>query len=289
VRVEPEELYPTFDFPDFAERQLGVKGRPLLWNPAWPKFSTSEWIVTGTSLVTSVTAAIIGTSRSRPWIGGIGIDGDVRKALRLDSLQHRRTARDISDALLTLSLSYPMIDSILVAGWYRRSPDIAWEMTLMNLEVYMVVAGITSLAKLLGQRERPYGRSCGTIRPEATRDCNSDARYFSFFSGHSASSFAAAAVNCTHHHYLRLYGGGWGDVVSCVGGFTAAAVTASLRVMSDVHYFSDVAIGAAVGTLVGVGLPWLFHYRHGSRTRPGAHFVVRLVPMHLGAAAVGRF
>jgi hypothetical protein len=60
------------------------------------------------------------------------------------------------------------------------------------------------------------------------------------------------------------------DAVSCAGGYAVAATTATLRMVADVHYASDVLLGATVGTLVGYGVP-LLHYHvlgGGERLRP---------------------
>jgi membrane-associated phospholipid phosphatase len=37
----------------------------------------------------------------------------------------------------------------------------------------------------------------------------------------------------------------------------AAATTGTLRLVGDAHYFSDVFVGAVVGTAVGLGIPLL--------------------------------
>jgi membrane-associated phospholipid phosphatase len=60
--------------------------------------------------------------------------------------------------------------------------------------------------------------------------------------------------------------------------------------VSDVHYTSDVAAGAAWGSLVGFGLPWLLHYREpgpARRAEPGLS--LHLVPVGAGAGLGGSF
>ena len=47
-----------------------------------------------------------------------------------------------------------------------------------------------------------------------------------------------------------------------------AALVASLRVVSGDHFVSDVAAGAALGALIGFGVPYL--HRVGSAGRGGA-------------------
>jgi membrane-associated phospholipid phosphatase len=97
---------------------------------------------------------------------------------------------------------------------------------------------------------------------------------------------------CSHHAHLPLYGGGAPDVLACAASFAAAATVGTLRVVSDQHFTTDVLTGAAVGTLTGLGLPWLLHYRGGATpdvsARP-AGATVGFVPAPLGGAIVGVF
>jgi membrane-associated phospholipid phosphatase len=64
--------------------------------------------------------------------------------------------------------------------------------------------------------------------------------------------------------------------------------------VSDVHYASDVLLGATIGTLVGYGVP-LLHYRLGnpSTTRQGAAqppgLQMTLVPSPNGIGVAGTF
>ena len=102
----------------------------------------------------------------------------------------------------------------------------------------------------------------------------------------------SAAVTCSHHLNLPLYGEDTA-AVPCATGFLMAGMTGALRMVGDKHYLTDVLVGAVVGTAVGFGLPYLFHYRHGSsldeidEDEPGLSLSV--VPTGLGASAVGRF
>ena len=117
----------------------------------------------------------------------------------------------------------PLIDAAIVAAWYHESPDVAVQMTLINAEVIAVTLAIQTTFNIAVSRERPYGRTCGGTSPDDlasdTRMCEPPGRYFSFFSGHSSQSFAAAAVTCMHHAYLPLYGGGLADAVPCMAGW----------------------------------------------------------------------
>jgi membrane-associated phospholipid phosphatase len=260
----------------------------VTWNPAWPKFRRGEWIATGAGILTLLASRIV-PLRSQRWQGGILFDEDARGALRVGGVNGRRWARDASDIGLVVNESWPYFDAFVVAAWYRESPEVAWQQGLITAEVLAVTAGMQSLATSLALRERPYGRRCGSEGfPDDSRDCDSRDRYFSFYSGHSSQAFAGAAVNCMHHAYVPLYGGGVGDTLACIGAFSIAAATALLRVGTDVHYTTDVATGALMGTATGLFLPWFLHYRHGSPT-PSADersWKFTLVPTGLGATGV---
>lgn len=83
--------------------------------------------------------------------------------------------------------------------------------------------------------------------------------YRSFPSGHTTSSFAAAAsvVTVYAHRHPRSPGTKW----LAVGAFGTAGTVAYLRVAAGSHFPSDVVAGAALGTAVG----WLvadMHFHH---------------------------
>jgi len=97
-----------------------------------------------------------------------------------------------------------------------------------------------------------------------------------------------------HHAHLPLYGGGAGDVAACVGAYGVAATTGVLRVMSDNHYMTDVTVGAVLGTAVGLGVPYLLHYRHQAPAPEGVvargdGLSFHVVPGPLSATIVGEF
>ncbi|HTV19976.1 MAG TPA: phosphatase PAP2 family protein [Polyangiaceae bacterium] len=268
--------------------RTGPHGAPVSWNPAWPKFHTGEWIATGAGALALLASRIL-PQREVHWRGGILFDEKAREHLRVGGLSGRRWARDASDIGLVVNESWPYFDSFVVAAWYRDSPEVAWQQGLITAEVLAVTAGMQSVVASLVARERPYGRLCGSeLLPDESRDCDSRDRYFSFYSGHTSQAFAGAAVNCMHHAYVPLYGGGWNDTWPCVGSFAIAAATAFFRVGTDVHYTTDVATGAIMGTATGLLLPWFLHYRHGTPTPLGDDRSWRftLIPTGLGASGV---
>jgi membrane-associated phospholipid phosphatase len=75
----------------------------------------------------------------------------------------------------------------------------------------------------------------------------------SFFSGHAALSFASAVFISTV--YSRYYPDSKWRSVIWGSSLLMASITASLRVISGMHFLSDILIGAAVGSVIGYLVP----------------------------------
>ncbi len=241
---------------------LGDKPKkPIKWDPEWPRFSTADWIITGTGGAIAIAFAIIPPFKKHSLSGGILFDDAARNALRLPTSEGRYVARDASDVILSLEATWPFfVDALITTWWYHGSPDAAAQMALVDGEALAIVTAVQGATNTIVSRERPYGQTCGTPElPSQTNDCEGSVHYRSFFSGHSAFTFMSAGLICVHHLKLDLMEG-IGDELSCVTAYAGAAATATLRVMGDMHYASDVAVGAGVGTLVGLAVP-LLHYR----------------------------
>jgi membrane-associated phospholipid phosphatase len=267
----------------------------LVWNPRWRRFSTAELIGTGIIAAGALPFAVI-PSVGHSFTSPNGFDESARSALRLRSSTARDTARDISDVLLTVSITYPFfVDALAAAYLKHNSPDVAAQMVQMDLEALAATAFLSSMVSNLTGRERPYGRLCPTDPALQNFDCSSTGRYRSFFSGHSSTTFASAGVVCSHHMHFNLFGGGAPDALACVTSLLAAGTTASLRVLADQHYLSDILVGSAVGAAMGFGLPWLLHYRTSGSILPGsdrAHpgpVTWTLAPGPMGGTLFGTF
>lgn len=279
---EPEPA-PRVIFPREPERPAQLK-----WN--YRRVNTDELLVTGGLGLVAV-AAIAGGPTPGRWNGGVLFDDDVRRRARLGSYQARRRARDGSDVLLALSVSYPILgDGVLTSSWYHQSNDVAEQILLIDVETFAVTFAVQATVASLSSRERPYGEDCGGELDPELLDCERGDRYRSFFSGHASGAFAGASLSCMHHMHIPLYGGGAAEVASCVTGYAAATATAALRVAGDMHYASDVMLGAAWGTLAGLGVPWLLHYRLPLTERSvSAAPRVQLLPYPGGVAVGGAF
>lgn len=266
--------------PDFAVK-------PLLWK--WKRFGTADYVVTASAGAITLAAAIFQPQPRHSLSGPILFDRQVRNSLRPDEAQTRYTFRDASDVGLSLQATWPFfIDSLVTAWWYRGSRDAAQEMALVDLETLAIAGAIQGATNVLVSRERPYGVTCGTPElPSTSVDCQGPAHYRSFFSGHATFGFTTAALLCLDHEKNELLGEPW-DAITCGGGYAAAAMTSTFRVLGDVHYASDVLTGALVGTVVGYGVPWLHYKRVDFAAHVGA-VKMSLIPTANGAGVVGSF
>ncbi len=266
---------------------------PVRWDPGWKSFGVGDYVVTGVAAGVAVTSALV-TPLPHHWVGGILFDDAVRNALEIrpNNIDERYTARDTSDVLLSFAVTSPIFfDSMLTAWYQRRSPEVALQMALIDAEAFAIAGALQETTTALVSRQRPYVADCGSGLPGSTLDCTNPGQYRSFFSGHATLSFTAAGLTCEHHLTLHLFGGGAKDALTCVGALALAATTATLRVVADQHYATDVLAGALVGSAVGFGIPAL-HYRGGQwGDEPGkvGGVELRLVPTGLGATLVGVF
>ena len=261
---------------------------PLIWK--WPTFGAADYVVTGAGAAVTLSAAIVKPRSKHSLSGGLWFDNSVRNALRVRTVSGRYIFRDASDVGLSLAVSWPFVaDALTGAWWYRGSREAAQEMALIDLETLAVSGALQGATNVFVSRERPYGQNCGTSQlPSDSLDCTGSIHYRSFFSGHSAFSFTGAALICVHHFENDLLGGPW-DTLSCVGGYAVAATTATFRVVSDVHYASDVLTGALLGTLVGYGVP-LLHYRKVIKPEAtSASLQLHLIPAPNGIGLLGIF
>ncbi|HSP77464.1 MAG TPA: phosphatase PAP2 family protein, partial [Myxococcaceae bacterium] len=92
----------------------------------------------------------------------------------------------------------------------------------------------------------------------------------SFYSGHTSLAFSLVTAAGTVSE-LRGYRNRW--LIWAVG-LPAAAATGMLRMAADKHYLTDVLVGAAAGSLFGVGVPLLLHGREETQQLQAAELRV---------------
>lgn len=206
-----------------------------------PKFSTVEYVATGTLLAGLGAAQLFLKAPETHWRGGILVDQQMIALGRADSTDGEMKARRASDYLLYGMFAWPFLDAGVALA--RNSPEVAWQMSLINTQSHALNGLATFLVKRTVGRERP-----------------NESNNSSFMSGHASTAFTSAGLVCAHHSALPLYGNKYADTGACVTAMMAATVTGSLRVVGNVHYASDVFAGALVGLASGWLLPKIVHY-----------------------------
>jgi len=127
---------------------------------------------------------------------------------------------------------------------------------LLIAEATILAGDVNQLAKFAFARERPFVHFLprAPIGIRELTDSPSDDN-LSFFSGHTTLGFALAA---SAGMISTLRGYRLAPVVWATG-LTMAVSVAYLRIAADAHYFSDVMTAAVVGSVIGIGVPLLFH------------------------------
>jgi membrane-associated phospholipid phosphatase len=202
--------------------------------------------------------AWVGTELAKPSLGPdhcrvcepTALDASIRNAV---VWRNPVAARHASDALVFGIIPAGMVANQLLSAraegeWKDGMVDL-----LVVAEAAAIAQDLNQLVKFAVARERPFVHYADPGRPHEPDDD------LSFYSGHTTFAFALAS-SAGMVSTLRGYDSApwvWGV------GMTLAAGAGWLRMGGDMHWFTDVLVGAAVGTAVGAGLPWLLH-RDGS-------------------------
>ncbi len=185
------------------------------------------------------------------WCDDNGMDSRVRGAL----VWHDPAIADaLSDgtAFLLAPAAALGLDALAASHEQARS-GIPLDALLIT-EATVLALDVTQITKLLAARERPYVH----FLPEGERHHTADDDV-SFFSGHTAETFALASATGT---VATLRGYRWAPIPWIAGGVIAAG-TGYLRIGADRHWLTDVLIGLVAGVCVGIAVPLLFHSPSG--------------------------
>lgn len=174
--------------------------------------------------------------------GSNRVDDGARDAFRLDSPGAIRNARLASDWIAYLALPAGALAASGVPALRAGAPVELLEDAIVVTQAALVAADLNALSK----------QTLGRARPSAAPG---DTTGRSFYSSHTSRAFALAVATATVATIRGRRGARW----IWAGGLALAAGVGYLRVASDSHWLSDVAVGAVAGSAAGFSIPWLLH------------------------------
>ncbi len=183
-------------------------------------------------------------------------DQRVREALKWSEPQAAMTTSNV--------LAFVVAPSTAVAWTYGLAAHdghpTRYKTDLIAIgEAVALDVALNQTAKVLLRRERPYAHVRKSEEREKLFD---DEDAVSHYSGHTSLTFTLA-VSAGTIASLRHYPAApfvWAS------GLGVAATTGYLRIAADRHYFSDVVVGALIGSAIGATIPLLYAYS-GSHER----------------------
>lgn len=162
------------------------------------------------------------------------------------------TAASLSDALLVSTVLVPVVAQSGESGTVFGNTMLVYGETL-SLSVWL-----NSVVKYAVRRARPYTHHPSPVVHRLMRD-RKDAN-LSFYSGHASTAFSAFVSGGLLYSATHDDPGGrralWGAQAAL------AAATAHLRVRAGRHYYSDVVVGAVVGSALGALVPYASGVRY---------------------------
>ena len=174
---------------------------------------------------------------------------DVNEVNKLD----RILMRPYSKKLDLLGTGFELATAITPL-FLLSTPTTEWTTIAgMYAETMLFAFGFKEFAKTIFDRPRPYMYFDSFPSSKVAKgDWNS-----SFFSGHTTLSFAAATF--TTYVFCKYKPESKWKIPVIATSYTLAAATAGLRILSGNHFATDVAVGAVVGSITGLLIPF-WHY-----------------------------
>ena len=221
---------------------------------------TVDGIVTGGLAVSTLTLLLLNDKLAPldcKWCEPGSIDGDISRSV----LWANPVAANTVSNVMQFAIPVGVMGFGLIQAYRYGDPAAGWSDVLLITEATSLAMLANVIVKYSVGRSRPYvWQGNADLYPATVSDAN-----VSFFGGHTTFVFAVVVSGSTLFFMQDMPGAPWVLGV----GLTAAAFTGYLRMAADKHYLSDVIVGAAVGSLVGWAVPYLFH-RPGRKGPPQA-------------------
>jgi membrane-associated phospholipid phosphatase len=275
-----------------AAAEEKITENPVAWRPHFRRAGIWDAVALGGATGLCLTELLLPRRSEALWEGPILWDEAIRDMFVLDSRRQRAVAATVADVMFAGSLVQTMVVDNLIFAWgVHGEPATAFQMSAANAEAYAFTFALTGWIKRLAGRTRPYAAECERD-PGYSAACGEPSSYRSFFSGHAAFTAVGAGLVCAHHLHLPLFGNRLLDAGACAAGVGLTLATSAMRMASDKHWASDVAVGHLVGFASGYLIPTLFFYRFhspGDRAKPrDTVWLPSIGPHSVGLQVTGR-
>ncbi len=204
------------------------------------KLDLKKDLILGTTAIAAFSAGSLLRENSDQSTSKFGwIDEDI-------TFEYNEGIDSFSDYLSLAPLFLPL--PLLLDEWDVENISV---LGVMFLESALLTVGVKDIFKSFIHRPRPYNFYAST--PDELLEEND--RNLGFPSGHTSIAFMGASFST----YIFSQGTASKKQKYIMGitTFGIATTTAVLRVSSGSHYMFDVLTGAALGSLVGFGVPYL--------------------------------
>ncbi len=184
---------------------------------------------------------LMGIDRNIPnWDIAPGLDLSIRSALMASTPSGLEDARIFGDIVeiggtIVMGVGLPFMANML----YGKNPWQGFGGDFLAITEGVALGSFfTQITKFFALRERP-----------------NEGNNLSFWSGHTQFAFGVVS---TYTAVAEMRNYPYSAGVSIVG-YMGASFVGLMAIMSDRHWFTDVVVGATVGTLIGYFLPKLLH------------------------------
>jgi membrane-associated phospholipid phosphatase len=254
---------------------------PLRWDPAFSHAGPLDYGLTIFSLEDLAVYLPLVQDKQPPlhWTSPILFDKAVRDLLRGSTPGARSMAELTSWIGFGLVAGYPAVD--VAYAYARYGSRVAWDLFWQDATVISLSTMVDLNIRDFVGRARPPVYAC-IANGGSTSAClgTSSESTRSFPGGHVAIVTAAAAVSCTQHLSLHIFGSPW-DELTCGALVVGSMAVGTLRIVSDDHWASDILVGSTMGFLIGWGVPYAMHFHRSSPDSAEPQAFVAPTPMAL--------
>lgn len=205
-------------------------------------------------------------------------DSNINALDRLSIGTYRPLPATAGDVVVAINLALPFAFNFSYQLSQKRPWRHFFEDALLVSQSLAINMGIHQLVSLSTQRPRPFAFD-PNLPPDLAKSADA---HISFYSGHTANSFAAA-TSASYIFSKRYPKSAWRWPFALTSHGLAATV-GYLRVASGHHYISDVLVGALVGSSIGLVVP-VMHLRAGDVAKTKALGALKLLPLPMPAGA----